>query len=115
MGHFIAAVIFFQILPLTPLWFEFKHTGDIKMDSYILCVSVYCFAIGFSSKNIGQLAICFLIGLLQAGSYSGDTTSTAFELQNLTNFSLLLVFIMHLVERYKRHVEGNEPFLTIDK
>jgi hypothetical protein len=78
MGNFVAAVIFYQIIPLIPLWFEWKHTGDVKMDSFTLTVSIYSFAIGFSSKYTGQLAVCFLIGLLQAGAYSGNSAMTAF-------------------------------------
>ena len=42
-GHFVSAVVFFQLLPLIPLWFEYMHTNTIEMDSYILCVSMYCF------------------------------------------------------------------------
>ena len=37
-GHFVSAVVFFQLLLLIPLWFEYMHTNTIEMDSYILCV-----------------------------------------------------------------------------
>jgi hypothetical protein len=115
MGNFLAAVIFYQIIPLIPLWFEWKHTGDVKMDSFTLSVSIYSFAIGFSSKYTGQLAICFLIGLLQAGAYSGNSPQSALPFYNtLTFYSLLLIFIMHTIERYKRHYLGKEPFFSIN-
>lgn len=114
MGNFLAAVIFYQLIPLIPLWFEWKHTGDVKLDSFILTVSIYSFAIGFSSKYPGQLAICFFLGLLQAGSYGGNSNISAIPFYNsLTFYSLLLVFAMHLIERYQRHYIAKEPFFSI--
>lgn len=113
MGNFIAAVIFYQIIPLIPLWFEWKHTGDIKMDSFTLTVSIYSFAIGFSSKYTGQLAVCFLIGLVQAGAYNGNSTQSAIPFYNSLTFYLLIVFVMHLTERYRRHYLNDEPFFSI--
>jgi hypothetical protein len=115
MGNFIAAVIFYQIIPLIPLWFEWKHTSDIKMDSFTLTVSIYSFAIGFSSKYIGQLAVCFFIGLLQAGAYIGNSTQSAIPFYNsLTFYCLIVVFGTHLGERYKRHFLEEESFFSIN-
>jgi hypothetical protein len=115
MGNFIAAVIFYQIIPLIPLWFEWEHTGDIKMDSFILTVSIYSFAIGFSSKYSGQLAVCFLLGLLQAGAYKGNSALSAFPFYNsFTTYSLLIVFVLHVAERYKRHFIRNESFFQLN-
>jgi hypothetical protein len=115
MGNFLAAVIFYQIIPLIPLWFEWKHTSDVKMDSFTLTVSIYSFAIGFSSKYTGQLAICFLIGLLQAGAYNGNSQQSAIPFYNtLTFYSLLLVFVPHIIERYRRHYLEKEPFFSIN-
>ena len=115
MGNFIAAVVFFQIIPLIPLWFEWKHTGDIKMDSFTLTVSIYSFAIGFSSKYTGQLAICFLIGLMLAGAYSGNSTQSALPFYNSLAFYFLLgIFGLHLVERYRRHYIKSEPIFSIN-
>jgi hypothetical protein len=113
MGNFLSAVIFYQIVPLIPLWFEWKHTGGIKMDSFMLTVSVYSFAIGFSSRYPGQLAICFLLGLLQADAYKGNSDASAFPFYNsLTFYSLLFIFILHLIERHKRHYIEKEPFFS---
>lgn len=115
MGNFLAAVIFYQVIPLIPLWFEWEHTGDIKMDSFILTVSVYSFAIGFSSKYIGQLAMCFLFGILEAGAYSGNSPQSAIPFYNsLTFYCLSLVLVLHGAERYKRHYVGNEPFFQLN-
>jgi len=117
IGHFISAVVFFQILPLIPLWFEFMHTKDISMDSYILCVSMYAFATGFSSKKEWMLAICFLIGILIAGSYKGqviDSKSALPFLDSGVSYCLLLIFIMHFFERWGRHINGKEPFFLFN-
>jgi hypothetical protein len=115
MGNFIAAVVFYQIIPLTPLWFEWEHTGDIKMDSFILTVSIYSFAIGFSSKYIGQLAVCFLAGLILAGAYKGNSSLSALPFYNsLTTYLLFFVFFMHVGERYKRHYVRDESFFQLN-
>ncbi len=118
VGHFVSAVVFFQVLPLLPLWFEFNHTGDISRDSLILCSSMYAFATGFSSKYEWQLSVCFLIGILLAGSYhsnggqeANNKILTALPLYNTgTFYTIALVFLMHLYERYSRHIDGKEPF-----
>src|SRR5258706_14026805 len=102
MGNFIAAVVFYQIIPLTPLWFEWEHTGDIKMDSFILTVSIYSFAIGFSSKYIGQLAVCFLTGLLLAGAYKGNFFLFTLPFYvSLTTYFFFFFFFFHFGERFK--------------
>lgn len=117
IGHFVSAVVFFQILPLIPLWFEYQHTGDISTDSLILCSSMYAFATGFSSKYEWQLSLCFLIGILLAGTYhsngnsEADTVLSAFPLYNSGIFyTIIIVFIMHFIERYSRHISSKEPF-----
>lgn len=114
MGNFLLAVVFYQLVPLTPLRFEWKHTGDIKLDSLVLTVSIYSFAIGFSSNFRGQLAVCFLLGLLLAGSYTGNSGESAIPMYNTWAFySLVFVFVLHLAERYKRHFISGESFFFI--
>lgn len=116
MGNFIAAVVFYQLVPLVPLWFEFYHTHDIKQDSFILCASMYSFAIGFSSNYKGQLSICFLLGLLLAGCYTGNANVSALPLfPSFAAFALTLVFTLHLYERFRRHYLKNEAFFSILK
>ncbi|QLG45919.1 hypothetical protein [Costertonia aggregata] len=125
IGHFVSAVVFFQILPLIPLWFEYQHTSDISIDSLILCSSMYAFATGFSSKYEWQLSICFLTGILLAGTYhSVNLDENGVEIINISAFPLneagafytiLAVFIMHLIERYSRHINGKEPFFLFTK
>jgi len=114
-GHFVASVVFFQILPLIPLWFEYQHNEGIAKDSLILCASMYAFATGFSSRYQWQLSICFLIGILLAGSYRpvhGEKL-TALSLGNsVTFYTIVMVFVMHLIERYSRHVIDKEPFFS---
>jgi hypothetical protein len=117
IGHFISAVVFFQILPLIPLWFEYMHSKDVSMDSYILCVSMYAFATGFSSKKEWMLSICFLIGILIAGSYKGQVidSKSALPFQGSgVSYCLLLIFIMHFFERWGRHINGKEPFFLFN-
>jgi hypothetical protein len=116
-GHFISAVVFFQLLPLIPLWFEYMHTKDISMDSYILCVSMYAFATGFGSKKEWMLGVCFFIGILIAGCYKGqviNATSAIPFFDSKISYCLIAVFFMHFLERWSRHIVGKEPFFLFN-
>lgn len=117
IGHFISAIVFFQLLPLIPLWFEYMHTADVTMDSYILCVAMYSFATGFSSKKEWMLGICFFIGILIAGCYKskviGVTSAIPFTDTYIT-YCLIAVFMMHFIERWGRHLIDNEPFFLFN-
>jgi hypothetical protein len=119
IGHFISAIIFFQLLPLIPLWFEYMHTGGISMDSYILCVSMYSFATGFASKKQWMLGISFLIGILLSGSYKAIIIKSKnalpfFDNSSAITYCLIAIFIMHLIERWQRHINGSEPFFLFN-
>ncbi len=117
IGHFISAVVFFQLLPLIPLWFEYMHTKDISMDSYILCASMYAFATGFSSKKEWMLGVCFLIGILLSGSYKGkviESTSAMPFINSGISYCIIIVFLMHFFERWGRHIQDREPFFLFN-
>ena len=117
IGHFISAVVFFQLLPLIPLWFEYMHTKDVSMDSYILCVSMYAFATGFSSKKEWMLGVCFFIGILIAGSYKGQVIVSKSAMPFIDSgitYCLLAIFLMHFFERWGRHIDGKEPFFLFN-
>lgn len=116
LGHFISSVIFFQIVPLTPLWYEYVHTQNIEMDSYILCVAMYCFSTGFSSKKIWLLSICFILALILIGMYKSfySAHTPVFPLSNFITYSLCAVFVMHFIERFERHCINREPFFIFD-
>jgi len=116
-GHFISSVVFFQLLPLLPLWFEYMHTKDITMDSYVLCASMYSFSTGISSQKEWMLGICFLIGFLIAGSYKGLVYSSNSALpffDSAVTYCIILVFLMHFFERWNRHLVAKEPFFIFN-
>lgn len=115
-GHFISAVVFFQLLPLIPLWFEYMHTNTIEMDSYILCASMYCFTTGFSSKEEWMLGVCFLIALILTAMYKTEYSANTpvFPLNNSITLCLSVVFLMHFIERFRRHFIQREPFFLFN-
>ena len=80
---------------------------------------MYSFATGFSSKYEWQLSICFLIGIILAGTYHsnggvidqvGKNISAIPLYQEGTAYTILIIFLMHVIERYSRHIESKEPF-----
>lgn len=117
VGQFVCAIGFSQILPMVPLWFEYMHTQDVTMDSFILCASVYAFATGVSSKNLIILAAGIIIGLIIAGMYKGKAMAGASALPFYNSgitYCVLIIFIAHFIERWQRHISGKEPFISLE-
>jgi|GEM_PF-5657291 hypothetical protein len=113
VGHFISAVVFFQLFPLIPLWFEYMHTKDIAMDSYVLGASMYAFATGFSSQKESTLSLCFLTGLLLAGAYKSKIIEASSALpfhESAASYGIAFVFFIHFFERRRRHLVDKEVF-----
>ena len=86
-----------------------------------MTASIYAFSIGVSSRNKATLALCILIGLLNAGNY-GSTIKTSKEMINNTTYDFLnagafwliiLIFGIHAVERFNRHISEGEEFTLI--
>ena len=118
---FWTSIFLHLVLPLMPLIIEFNYTGFVSIRSLTMTASIYAFSIGVSSRNKATLAFCILIGLLNAGNY-GSTIKTSKEIINNTTYDFLnvgafwlivLIFGIHVVERFNRHVSEGEEFILI--
>jgi|TARA_B110000908_G_scaffold171816_1_gene236027 hypothetical protein len=118
---FWISIFLHLILPLMPLFIEFNYTSFVSVRSLTMTASIYAFSIGVSSRNKATLALCILIGLLNAGNY-GSTIKTSKEMINNTTYDFLnagafwliiLIFGIHAVERFNRHISEGEEFTLI--
>jgi len=121
---FFTSILLHLLLPLMPLVFEFNYTGFVSERSLTMTASIYAFSIGVSSRNKVTLAICIIIGLLNAGNYGAtildelneEITHKTFDFTNLGAFWLIiLIFIIHGIERWIRHIQENEEFTLMKK
>lgn len=122
---FFTSILLHLLLPLMPLVFEHNYTDFISERSLTMTASIYAFSIGVSSRNKVTLALCIIIGLLNAGNYGStvlmdkkeiDITPKAFEFMSLGAFWLIvLIFLIHAIERWIRHIQENEEFMLMKK
>jgi hypothetical protein len=119
---FWTSVLLHLLLPLMPLVIEFNYTGYVSVRSLTMTASIYAFSIGVSSRNKVTLALCILIGLLNAGNYGLTIKTKTTEVISNSTFDffetgafwlIVLTFAVHAIERYNRHVSEGEEFMLI--
>lgn len=116
---FIASIALHQILPLMPLFIEFMYLNHVTDKSLTMTSAIYAFSIGVSSRSQATLGLCILIGILMSASYGAikqypvDSYPACYTF--LSFWLILIVFAIHLIERFRRHINENEDFLLIKK
>lgn len=116
---FIASIALHQILPLIPLFIEYRYLGHVTNKSLTMTSAIYAFSIGVSSRSQATLGICILIGILMSASYGAIKEYPIEEYPKFHTFVafwlILIVFLIHLIERYRRHINENEDFILIKR
>ncbi len=116
---FLASIALHQILPLMPLFIEFTYLGHVTDKSLTMTSAIYAFSIGVSSRSQATLGLCMLIGILMSASYGAIEQYPKESYPKFYNFLsfwlILVVFLIHLIERFRRHINENEDFLLIKK
>ena len=112
--NFLLSVLLHMLFPLLPLLFELWLGGSITDKSLNLMAAVYAISIGVSSRSKLLFGICIAISFIFSFAF-GISSS---ELDNLkmsgflSSISIGLIFIIHIIERYNRHVEERDNFLN---
>lgn len=123
---FSVAFIFLLVFPLLPLGAELLFTGRVTASSLTLVTSTYAISLAMSSRNVVIWAIGFLIGIgfgVIFGWSMGVGDSAIGPVYRLTDgptadpgwllwagAGVAIVFVMHVLERFNRHVMDGEPF-----
>jgi hypothetical protein len=113
--QFIMCLIFRLGWPGLPLSLELWITGNISAKSIALTGYMYGFSLGVGSRNLLLLLISLATGSLCGiffGMASGQGLST-------TPFRIMIgiivgMFILHLTDRFIRHLVNREPFLEFE-
>jgi hypothetical protein len=114
---YFVAVLFLLLFPLLPLGAELLFTGRIMVASLTLVTATY-------ARHLGLWAFGFMLGFIFStisgwASAPGTRLGPAYRLGEgpATGMGLwapaaiiLVIFGLHLGERYVRHVQKNEPF-----
>ena len=112
---FITCIVLHMLIPLVPLLLEFIVTNGISTRTLTLSAAIYSISISKTSSSKSQLALGIIISLIFAACYGITISNTEKEMGHLNNFAtgaILLILIIHIVERYNKHILDREPFLT---
>jgi hypothetical protein len=108
--NFISSVLIHQMLPLAPLLFEHGYNHYVSQKSLMISVAMYAFSIAFSSKYRLVFSACLVTGIIASGMYGAVKSNEQATFMSISCFTLVGVFLIHFVERYKRHIGENEEF-----
>jgi hypothetical protein len=126
---YFVAVLFLLLFPLLPLGAELLFTGKITVASLTLITATYATSLSISSRHLGLWALGFLLGFSFSmvfgwASAPGTGLDPAYRLDAyrldggpataaglwVPAAVIMIIFGLHLGERYVRHVQKNEPF-----
>jgi hypothetical protein len=122
---FWTAVLFLLVFPILPLVFELMLTGRIGTPSVALVAFTYAVSLAMSSRNLLIWAIGMFVGFsfatvfgnsMELAAHMRDGWLPGPEARRQTIFfwaswvGIALVFVLHVIERYDRHIVDRNPF-----
>lgn len=113
--EYILCVLMHMILPYLPLLFEliFADEHKISEKSLMLFSAMYPLSIGLSSNSKLMFGFSIVVSIFFSVAYGVVATGVSDTASNATEyayFALCTIFIIHLLERYNRHVIDQTPF-----
>lgn len=110
---FFTCILLHMLLPLLPLLIESWLKGAPSEGTMAITASMYSTAIGFSSRNKAMLGLCISISIIFSvvfGVVSAGSHASLDGVSFYSKISIFAVFLLHLFERYNRHVVECVPF-----
>lgn len=113
VAEYLLCVLFHFSLPLLPLFVEAAMEGAINHKTLILFLSVYPLNLGISSRSKFIFGLAVVIGLAYAIFFGIASASlTVPSAAKTVGYALAsFVALLHLLERYNRHIVDDKPFL----
>ena len=112
VSNFLACVLLHLLLPLLPVLIELLLREGVGTATLTLTAALYSMSIGLSSKNVAMFALCVLVGLIFATLFGSvalrDGPDTLVRVASIA--SIGVVFLIHALERFNRHVVDCAPF-----
>jgi hypothetical protein len=110
--NFDLCMMFHLPLPLLPLGVEYVASGKITGPSVTMASGMYVIGVGTSSRSTLQFGLRFVLCILNSVAYGlliakpgADSTAIYWS-----SAGLILIFVMHALERYNRHVVDLDPY-----
>jgi hypothetical protein len=115
--QFGGCLLFHLCVPLLPIGAEAVASGGAPSTATLyLAASTYALSTGVSSRNILSWSLFFVLGLVYAGLFGLSKAPTAAAVlghsSRIPVGGILLVFAVHVLERYNRHIVDREQFFS---
>ena len=114
--EYVLCILLHLLLPFLPLLIECGVQGRVDQKTLLLFLAIYPLAIGVTSKSKLMFGITVVIGLAFSAFFG--LASGGIRLSELTftmaYLCLAVVMLVHVLERYNRHVADRQPFLEIE-
>ncbi|MDY5106982.1 MAG: hypothetical protein SPE78_07655 [Actinobacillus minor] len=113
---FFLCIFMHMVLPLAPLIIELLlKSGSVSLSSLLISTSMYCLSLGSSSKKTSIFALSLVVALILTALYGGAMhANEEYNSKKIDTFYIYCVlglfFIIHLIERFKRHAIDCEAF-----
>lgn len=113
--QFVASLTFTIVLPMVPLVIEAWYDREITAQSLTLATAIYAATIGVSSKNVVLLAITVLVSVTFAIAFGRimGTGEVPDGCAGAALLSLTAITVVHVCERYIKHVGKRESFIQM--
>jgi hypothetical protein len=112
--EFLSCLFLHIALPLVPLAFEYAATGRIRSSSAHIVGSLYAISMGVSSRNRLLFGAGIVVGVLLAALFgsivASEEAAAAPDDISLPLITIGFLVIMHIAERYNRHVVDRAPY-----
>ena len=102
-----------MFLPLLPIIIEYWQNSMVSEKSLTLVAAMYTITIGISSRNMLLFGLAVVASFTYGVAYGMSVSqNSSLPLSGTLAFlGIIMIFIIHALERYNRHVVERAPFL----
>ena len=120
MQEYLNCIGFHFALPWVPVLIQLGTTAAVTAVSLDLFGFLYVLGLGVTSRSKGLFGVSIVVAILYLVMYSMAIGAAAAHAQFVDSLVLPLIvlalmIIVHLAERYNRHVVDRAPFLEIGR
>jgi hypothetical protein len=113
-SQFIPCLLFHLLMPLVPLFLERLLEGHFQEKTLVITAAMYAIALAISSRwqwfvFAGLFVSIVYSAIFGALSYAARVHQV-FEAGSMAEYAILVLLVIHTIERFGRHVRAKEPF-----
>lgn len=116
--NFFCSIIVIVVLPFVPIGLQYVFKSQVSQESLALSVAMYSVSMVVNSGYFLLLLLSLLAIMGFSVAYGVIITSTNPTLVNCTGwalFTIIVIALSHIVERYNRHIKREESFIQTYK